>query len=100
MEVQIRDQAFAAPLTLPANPFGTYYGTSEMFNFTLGSGVTYPVMWGVNGTWAAGTFPLDQVAAGFKGAIQVNVVPEPASFALIGLGIAAVTIFRRRFGQL
>jgi hypothetical protein len=96
MEVQIRDQAFAAPTTFTGQKFGTYYGTSAEFQFTLGGGITYPVMWGASGTWAAGTFPLDQYGTGSKGAIQVNLVHEHASFALAGLGIAEMTIFRRR----
>jgi len=97
---QIRNQASVAPAAFVGTPQsvpGTvYYGASSIFSFTLGSGVTYPVMWGTSGTWAAGTAALDQYGAGSKGAIAVSAIPEPASFALAGLGIAALTILRRR----
>jgi len=96
---QIRDQAFAAPATYLGIPFGSYYGVSEEFQFTLGSAATYPVMWGTSGTWSPGTFNMDQYGPGSRGAIPVGLVapiPEPTSFALAGLGAAALFILRRR----
>ena len=47
-------------------------------------------------TWTDGTFNMDQYGTGSRGAIAVGVVPEPTSFALCGLGAAALLIFRRR----
>jgi hypothetical protein len=91
VETQIRDSAFAPPNQF-SFPFGTYYGKSVMFTFTLGSSVTYPVMWGASGTWPVGTFDL---GSGNKGAIAI-ITPEPAGFGLVGLATAALTIFRRR----
>jgi hypothetical protein len=103
---QIRDQAFAAPTTWTSNsvPFGTFYGESQEFTFVLGtSSLQYPPMYttgaslgGGLSTWAVGTYNMDSLSTGFRGAISVNAVPEPATFALAGLGLAAVTIFRRR----
>jgi hypothetical protein len=98
VEVQVRDGASAAPTTFTGTPFGTYYGASQEFNFTMGSASSpvYPVMWGASGNWAAGSQALDAYGAGSKGAIMVTPVPEPATFALAGLGAAAMLIFRRR----
>jgi len=103
---QVRDQLAAAPSTwTPATqPFGSYYGKSEEFTFVLGtSSLQYPPMYahgatlgGGLSTWADGTYNMDFLAPNQRGAIQVNAVPEPASFALAGLGFAALTILRRR----
>jgi len=73
---------------------GQYWGASAEFSFTLGPSVTYPPMYSqTSGNWPVGSFDM---GGGNKGAIAVSAVPEPASFALVGLGIAAMTIFRRR----
>ena len=52
--------------------------------------------WGANGNWPAGTFPLDQYGVGSEGAIAVGVIPEPTSAGLMGLGLCALAIVRRR----
>jgi hypothetical protein len=97
---QIRDQAFAAPSqwTSATAPFGTYYGVSQEFQFTLGtSSLNYPVMYATGAslgggfsTWANGTFALDSSAgAGTKGAIAVSslaVTPEPAQWRWLASG--------------
>jgi len=97
VEVQIRSTEHAADgIFTGVNDKGYgAYGISPEFNFTLGTGVTYPVMWGANGNWPVGTIPMDSVAPGARGAFVVS-VPEPTSFALAGLGAAAMLIFRRR----
>jgi len=97
----IRDGSLTPPTTLnpqTAQPYGTYYGQSLEFQFTLGSSVTYPTMFGTAGNWPLGTFPMSgaNVITGSEGAIAVSAVPEPATFALAGLGAAALVIFRRR----
>jgi len=100
VEVQIRSTDKSAPNIFTGDGAGyAAYGASSMFTFNLGSGTTYPIMWNQTaGTWAPGSFSMDQYGAGSKGAIGVAVapVPEPTSFALCGLGAAALMIFRRR----
>jgi hypothetical protein len=102
VETQIRDQTTTAPQTFTGvNPTPSkYYGTSSMFTFTLGTATAYPFMTGSRGNWANGTFSQDSsvYGAGARGAIDISAtaVPEPSSFALAGLGAAALLIFRRR----
>jgi hypothetical protein len=78
---------------------GHYFGSSPVFTAVPGS-VTpvnlYAHSSPVNSTWPDGTFGMDQTAAGSKGAIELRVIPEPTTFALAGLGAAALMIFRRR----
>lgn len=100
VEVQIRSTEQPA-LNIFDSTAGSHYaawGATPEFQFILGSSITYPVMWGSqnNGTWPVGTFPLDQYGAGSKGSIAVNLIPEPATATLAGLGAAALLIFRRR----
>jgi len=59
-----------------ANPL-SYVGNSSVFQVNLVTGATPP------GTISLPTF-------------QVNPVPEPSTFALAGLGLAGLLIFRRR----
>jgi hypothetical protein len=79
---QVRDASLTPPsIWTPAtSPFGNYYGVSQEFTFCVCGGVTYPLMYGPNGNWAAGTFPLDQYGAGAKGAIAVASPPGPPQF--------------------
>jgi hypothetical protein len=46
-------------------------------------------------TWADGAYNMDSLAPGYRGAIAL-IVPEPTTMALVGLGGAALMIFRRR----
>jgi hypothetical protein len=101
VQVQIRDNSVGAPPIFTGLPIGNYYGKSSMFDFTLGTGITYPVMWGANGNWPVGTQDLSGVDGnlpGSRGAIAVSstIIPEPTSFALAGLGAAALMVIRRR----
>jgi hypothetical protein len=103
---QVRDAASTAPSTWTpgSQPFGSFYGASQEFTFVLGtSSLQYPPMYtkgpslgGGLSTWADGTYNMDSVSPGFRGGIMVSAVPEPTSFALAGLGAAAMLIFRRR----
>lgn len=69
---------------LVSNP--VYFGTTGMFTATPNVS-TYQLIYNaaspVFSTWTAGAVP-------------INVVPEPSTFALAGLGAAAMLIFRRR----
>lgn len=101
VEVAVLSTEKAAPNTFDTASFGTFaaHGTSSLITFNLGTSVTYPVLYGPNsgGSWAPGTQVLDQYGAGSRGAIGViTVIPEPGTFALAGLGAAAMLIFRRR----
>jgi hypothetical protein len=100
VQIQVRDQAAAPPAVFTgAVPGSLWYGSSAQFQFTLGGSVTYPPLYGPNGNWPQGSFNLDGVdgsPVGSRGAIAVSVIPEPTSFALAGLGAAAMLIFRRR----
>jgi len=91
VEAQIRDSNSTPSPIFTGVSLAGYYGASQEFQFTMGGPITAPVMWGPNGNWANGS----QALAGGLGAISVS-VPEPASFALAGLGAAMLVIFRRR----
>jgi len=73
----------------------SYAGWSQEFSYPLNSLSPQP-MWNASGTWAPATVNMDQYGAGSRGAIAVSAVPEPTSMALLGLGTAAMLIFRRR----
>ena len=62
-----------------------YFGDSGLFTAVAGSSITFPSM--VAGASSTTWAPANLV---------INAVPEPASFALAGLGAAAMLIFRRR----
>jgi hypothetical protein len=71
------------------------FGSSVPFNFNLGTGITYPVLWSQTaGNWPPGTWPMDQYGTGARAAIIVT-SPEPSAIALLGLG-AAMFILRRK----
>jgi hypothetical protein len=93
---QIRDQAYAPPPTFSGSFDPAVWGFSQEFTFTLGSSVTYPVMWGANGTWPVGTYALDQYGVGNKGAIGLFYIPEPATIGLAALGVVLASVFARR----
>jgi len=86
-QVVIWDSAYASPLL--AQAAGSYYGADNVFSMTTGASIAYPAInSGGNTTWAA---------VGDEAPLIVGVsIPEPATFALAGLGAAAMVIFRRR----
>jgi hypothetical protein len=75
------DGAFATPFLAAAN--GSYAGDSGVFTVTPSSGTTLPASI-QTASWTGGPVVLTAV------------VPEPSTFALAGLGAAALLIFRRR----
>jgi len=101
-QVQVYDQTAGSYLAA-STLLGEYYGESPIFQSTASSSPAYYSIVQTTSpafsTWAAGSFDLSAQAAGDKGAIQIqmnNPVPEPTSFALAGLGAAAMLILRRR----
>jgi hypothetical protein len=82
---------------------GYYWGETSVFSANPQAAVYSPIYQTaapVSSTWAPGTFvPVDFV--GFPGyfggiALQAGAVPEPGTFALAGLGLAALLVLRRR----
>jgi len=83
MQVRVWDSAFASYAAAVAA--GAYNGESALYQMNPGPSLTYPLSApaGPNSTWA-------------DAPIVVSLVPEPSTFALAGLGAAALMIFRRR----
>jgi len=86
-------------------------GSSAPGSFTLGSGIT------LSGDWAQYTFSFDAQGAGSVARFAINyfgsadlanyigidtvtvtAVPEPSTWALMGLGLAGLAVVRRRAG--
>lgn len=93
-QVQAYSGLFASAAA--AQAAGGAFGYSDIFTSRASSTAAYFSLASTASpsfsTWAAGTTP---VLPGGFGAIAL-IVPEPSSFALAGLGAAALLIFRRR----
>ena len=86
---------------------GAYSGQSMAFSAVPQASVYSPIYQTaspVNSTWTPGTFvPVDLVhlGGGYFGGIAVSAtVPEPGTFALAGLGLAALLVFVAAANQL
>jgi hypothetical protein len=99
-QVQVRDSAFATAAAAEAG--ASYFGYSPFFTTVGNLGPAFNSIVNPNApalsTWAAGTLDLSTESglSGARGALSVQVIPEPASLALAGIGAAALLIFRRR----
>lgn len=87
MQIQIRETGFAT--AGEAQSGGGYFGFSPIFTFKPSSTIAYNSIINSGGT-ALSTWAPGQVVVG------IAPVPEPTTFALAGLGSAALLIFRRR----
>jgi hypothetical protein len=94
---QIRDEAVTPSPLFYGQFIEGAWAYSQEFTFTLGSGITYPSMWGADGTWPVGTYALDQYSygAGARGAIGIYEIPEPMTHCLAVLGVVLATAFAR-----
>jgi hypothetical protein len=98
-QVEVYDSRAAnAPAALAA---GEYQGESMLFQATPGPAVYQPIYQTqspVSSTWAPGTQVLTDFVGypGYFGGIAVWAIPEPGTFALVGLGAAVLMICRRR----
>jgi hypothetical protein len=84
MEVKIWEGAYASYEAQVAQIGQAGYGAvGTLFTMTPGTGIAYPNIYNAGGTtWTPAAF--------------VTAAPEPSTFALAGLGAAALMIFRRR----
>jgi hypothetical protein len=78
---------------------GHYNGTSGLFVAVSSSTIAYNSLVNHNSpassTWANGTWNLDSLSPGFRGAITLVAGPEPSTFALGCLGFALLLVGRR-----
>jgi len=99
-QVQIRDNSYSNAAASEAG--GSYFAFGDVFSTVPNTGVAFNSI--VNhgnpsfSSWANGSYDMTAQTGlnGARGTLSVGVVPEPTSFALAGLGAAALLIFRRR----
>jgi hypothetical protein len=98
VDVALLSTEKAAPNTWDTAAFQSFAACeiSDKFTFSLGTSITYPVMYGPNngGSWAPGIWQMDQYGAGSRGAFYP--LPEPSPVLLMGLGAGTMLIFVRK----
>jgi|ERR1035437_200008 hypothetical protein len=98
-QIQVFDTRYASAAAAWNVPY-IYAGESSVFQATPQTSVYSPIYSATaNSTLPVGTYiPKDYAAyPGYAGLIEVYAtVPEPGTFALAGLGLASLMIFRRR----
>jgi hypothetical protein len=96
--VDIYDQAAGSYINAVTHP-GYIAATSGLFTANASGTIAYNSIVNhnspANSTWADGTYNLDGVSPGFRGAIMLG-IPEPSVFPLAGLALAVLLILRPR----
>jgi len=82
-QVKLWDSPYATFEAQTAAGTKDYSGVSSIFTVAPGNSAFVSISQGPSTTWAPGN-------------LVIGVVPEPSTFALAGLGAAALLIFRRR----
>src|SRR5262245_61800634 len=79
---------------------GWIFTTSGLFTTVSSSTIAYNSLVNHNppalSTWADGTYNMDFLSPGFRGALMLPQMPEPSFFSLTGLGLALLLMFRQR----
>jgi len=98
-QVQVYDQSMGS-YAAASGALNEYYGESIIFQSNANGGTAYySIVQTTSPAFSQWTTGSQAVTGGF-GAVQIQLnptpTPEPTSFALAGLGAAALLIFRRR----
>jgi hypothetical protein len=95
--IDIYDEAAGSYLIASTTP-GHLFGTSGLFTASASSTIAYNSLVNhnspANSTWSDGTYNMDFLSPGFRGAIALG-GPEPSTFALSCLGLAMLLLRRR-----
>jgi hypothetical protein len=100
-QIDIYDSAAGSYYVAETTP-GHYTGQTPIFMANMAADIGYDSLVNhnppVNSTWADGTFNLDSLSPGFRGAIELGLpIPEPPAFGLglLAFGILLINQSRR-----
>jgi hypothetical protein len=97
-QIDIYDAA-ASSYQVASSTYGHYFLNSGIFTAVASGTIAYNSLVNHNSpalsTWADGTFNMDFLSLGFRGALVLSYVPEPSVFPLAGLGFALLLVRRR-----